>query len=114
MSRFGIFSAKYTPSDRFFVSLREILNRKDMKTLFEQIAHWKAIGEWQDIKKWYVQSDTYERYYNIVLFVQQNKAKYGRYYRGKILADPEFIRLFGYLDLDYLKNAFHVMRKTAR
>lgn len=85
-----------------------------MKTLFEQIAHWKAIGEWQDIKKWYVQSDTYERYYNIVLFVQQNKAKYGRYYRGKILADPEFIRLFGYLDLDYLKNAFHVMRKTTR
>ena len=80
-----------------------------MKTFFEQIAHWKAIGEWQDIKKWYVQSDTYERYYNIVLFVQQNKAKYGRYYRGKILADPEFIRLFGYLDLDYLKNAFHVM-----
>lgn len=85
-----------------------------MKTLFEQIDHWKTIGEWQAIKKWYVQSDTYERYYNIVLFVQQHKAKYGRYYREKILRDKQFIQQFGYLDLDYLKYAFFIMRKTNR
>lgn len=82
--------------------------------MFEQIAHWKTIGEWESIKKWYVQSDTYERYFNIVQFVNLNKSKYGHRYREKILGDPEFIRLFGHLDLDYLKFAIFIMRKTER
>ena len=99
-------------SERIFLWKQVSLWEK--KSLFEQIAHWKNIGEWDDIKKWYVQSDTYERYYNIVLFVQQNKAKYGRAYRESILSDQQFIRLFGHLDLDYLKYAIYVMNKTDR
>jgi len=60
-----------------------------------------------------VQADTHERLYNIVSFVLTNKHKYGHSYREKILAEPEFIQKFGYLDLDYLKYAFFVMRKRA-
>lgn len=82
--------------------------------MFEQIEHWKTINEWKDIKNWYVQADTHERYYNIARFVQQNRTKYGHHYREKILADPLFIQSFGYLDLDYLKKAIFVMGKTAR
>ena len=85
-----------------------------MKTLFEQIDHWKTIGEWENIKKWYVQADTQELYYSIILYVRQNRDKYGHHYREKILADPQFIQQFGYLDLDYLKKAFFVMKKTDR
>ena len=82
-----------------------------MKTLFEQIAHWKAIGEWESVKRWYVQADTHERYFEIVQFVNNNKARYGYRYREKILRDTCFTAKFGYLDLDYLKYAIHVMRK---
>lgn len=83
-----------------------------METLFEQIAYWKEIGEWESIKRWYVQADTHERYYEIVQFINNNKNLYGHRYREKILNDARFIAQFGYLDLDYLKYAIHVMRKT--
>ena len=84
---------------------------KAMKTLFEQITHWKEIGEWENIKRWYVQTDTHERYYEIVLFVNEHRAEYGYRYREKILNDARFIARFGYLDQDYLKYAISVMRK---
>ena len=98
-------------SERIFLWKQVSLWEK--KSLFEQIAHWKNIGEWESIRQWYPQADTHERYYNIVLFVQQNKAKYGRVYRESILSDPQFIRLFGYLDLDYFKKATFTMNKTS-
>lgn len=82
-----------------------------MKTLFNQITHWKEIDEWENIKQWFVQADTYERYYKMVQFVNNNKAQYGYQYREKILNDARFIEQFGYLDLDYLKFAIYVMRK---
>ena len=95
-----------------YKKLQNILVLWEKKSLFEQIAHWKSIGEWDDIKKWYVQSDTYERYFNIVQFVNLNKSKYGYRYREKILGNILFIHQFGYLDLDYLKKALFVMAKT--
>ena len=82
-----------------------------MTTLFEQITHWKEVGEWEDIKRRYTQADTQERYYQIVLFVNTHRAEYRYRYREKILSDERFIAQFGYLDLDYLKYASYVMRK---
>ena len=85
-----------------------------MKTLFEQITHWKEIGEWESIKQWYVQTDTHERYYEIVLFVNEHRAEYGYRYREKILNDVRFKAKFGILDLEYLKKAQKTMNKTCR
>ena len=83
-----------------------------MRTLSEQIEHWKEIGEWEDIKRWYVQADTQERYFEIVQFVHNNKARFGHRYREQILSDSAFIARFGCLDLEYLKKALKMMNKT--
>lgn len=80
-----------------------------METLYEQIAHWKTIGEWENIKDVFVTATTFDRYFEITQFVNQNKAQYGFHYRNQILAHPEFIRRFGHLDIEYLKKALKTM-----
>ena len=84
-----------------------------MKTQFDKITHWMQINEWNSIKESFTTATTLERYYNIVLYVNEHKAKYGHKYREKILREPEFIQQFGYLDLDYLKKAIFIMGKSA-
>ena len=82
-----------------------------METLFETIEHWKAIGEWERMKLWYTQTDTHERYYNIVKYIRQNRHKYGHKYREHILGDPDFIEQFGYLSSMNLDDAFKCMNQ---
>lgn len=82
-----------------------------MKTIFEQIYHWKAIGEWSAIESVFNAATTLERYYEITYFVNTHKAQYGYRYREKILANSDFIAKFGYLDLEYLKKAQKTMAK---
>ena len=69
------------------------------------------INEWESIKESFTAATTMERYYNIVLYVNEHRTKYGRKYREKILREPEFIHKFGHLDLEYLKNAIKNMSK---
>ena len=78
-------------------------------TLFQTIEHWKTSGEWDTIRLCYPQTDTHERYYNIVLYIRQKRDKYGRNYRDKILAEPEFIDKFGYLTSSNLDDALKCM-----
>jgi len=85
-----------------------------MRTLFDTIEHWKNIGEWEQIKIWYVQTDTQERYYNIIKYIQTHRGKYGRNYRDKILAEPEFIAQFGYLTSSNIDDAFKLMFKCMK
>ena len=80
-------------------------------TLFETIHHWKTIGEWEHIKHVFTAATSFERYYDIVCFVNRHKAQYGHRYREKILADKDFIRLFGIYDVEYLKYAQKIMAK---
>ena len=78
-------------------------------TLCETIEHWKTIGEWERIKLWYPQTDTHERYYNIVKFIRHNRHKYGYRYRDQLLDDNDFIEKFGYLTSMNLDDAFKCM-----
>ena len=80
-------------------------------TLFQTIKLWKETGEWKNICKWYTQTDTHERYYNIVLYIQENRGKYGHRYRDKLLGEPEFIKKFGYLTVADLDNALKCMNQ---
>ena len=82
-----------------------------MKTLFEQITHWKTIGEWESMRKWITVTETWERYYNIVVYVKKHRAEYGYRYREKLLGSADFKQKFGYLDLEYLKKAQKTMRQ---
>ena len=43
-----------------------------MKTLYDQITEWKTTGVWDSICKLVTVSDTWERYYKIVSFVDQH------------------------------------------
>ena len=106
----AIFLCSFT-INRFFVPLWIFANSQTMETLFDRITHWKDIGEWKNIKTVFTSATTLERYYNITVFVRQHKAKFGYRYREKILADETFIERFGYLDLEYLKNAIKTMQK---
>lgn len=83
-----------------------------METLFDRISRWKTTGEWETIKDVFTSATTLERYYNIVLFVNAHRAEYGYRYRDLILGNKDFIKRFGHLDLEYLKKAFKIMRKT--
>lgn len=85
-----------------------------METLFERITHWKKIGEWEAIKEVYSAATTLDRYYEIVTYVRQHKAKYGRCYREKILDEEEFKVRFGCYDIEYLKKAQKTMNKKYR
>ena len=79
------------------------------ETLFETIEHWKTIGEWERIKLWYTQTDTHERYYDIVRYIRQNRHKYGHRYREQILGSKDFIEKFGYLTSMNLDDALKCM-----
>ena len=85
-----------------------------METLFERITRWKTTGEWEKIKEVFVPATNLEIYYNIVQFVRQHRAQFGYRYREQILADKTFISQFGFLDLEYLKNAQKIMNRTYR
>ena len=82
-----------------------------MKTLFEQISHWKNIGEWESVKSVFTSATTLQRYYEIVCFINSHKSQYGYRYREKILADEDFVAQFGHLDEEYLKKAQKMMAK---
>ena len=82
-----------------------------MKTLFDQISHWKNIGEWEAIRLVFTASTTLERYYEIVCFVNSHRHLYGHRYREAILANPGFIEQFGVYDLEYIKYAQKIMGK---
>ena len=80
-------------------------------TLQESIHHWKTIGEWEHIKCWFPQADTYDRYYRIVQYIREHRGNYGRYYRDKILAEQDFIDKFGYLAPINLDDACKCMNR---
>jgi hypothetical protein len=80
-------------------------------TLFQTIEHWKATDEWETIRKWYPQTDTHERYFNIVLYIRQNRSKYGHRYRDKLLGEPDSINRFGYFTVADLDNALKCMNQ---
>ena len=85
-----------------------------METVFENISHWKNIGEWDRIKRVFTAATTLERYYQITLFAQRMKAKNPYHYREATIADKEFICKFGSLDVEYLKKAQKMMRKKCQ
>ena len=85
-----------------------------MKTQFEQISHWKNIGEWESIKNVFIAATALDHYYEIVCFVKSHRHLYGYRYRETILADKEFIEQFGVYDLEYLKKAQKMMAKKVQ
>ena len=87
------------------------MNEHKMETLFERITHWKTTDEWRKINEVFTAATTLDRYYKITLFAQLQKSKNSYHYREAIVADKEFIRKFGCLDVEYLKYAQKIMRK---
>lgn len=82
-----------------------------METLYERIMNWKNRNEWESIQEVFSTATTLDWYYQIVTYVQENKAKYRHRYREKILEEEAFIEKFGCYDLEYLKKAQKVMNK---
>ena len=82
-----------------------------METLFERITRWKQMNQWQHIQEVFTAATTLDRYYKITLFAQRVKAKNPYHYREATVADKEFIRQFGNLDVEYLKYAQKIMGK---
>ena len=80
-----------------------------MKTRLEQITEWKKMGVWVSICEQFTVTDTWERYYKIVTFVESHKAeyirKYGRYYLSKLLESKECIDFLGAISALELKDA---------
>ena len=87
-----------------------------MKTLYDKITEWKTTGVWDSICKWVTVSDTWERYYKIVSFVDQHKEeyirKYGRYYLDKLLKSQECRERLGDIYIQELKDARKCMYRT--
>lgn len=84
------------------------------ETLFERISQWKTIGEWEKIMAVFTAATTLDRYYKMSTFAQQQKARNPYHYREATVADKEFIRIFGCLDVEYLKYAQKIMGKKYR
>ncbi len=85
-----------------------------MKTFFEQITHWKTIGEWESIKNRFPSAETLERYYNIYQFILTYYPERKRGYRIKAYKDSRFVKRFGnQIDDVYIHKAISVMEKRA-